>query len=146
MELSFTLVPLVAFLIAIVDFTMPIFLRSTFSHAVREGVRYGITYQTVPGKTQTESIQDVVMLHSMGFLQGQSGRDRIKVNYYSPTTFANQVGSGRNARGNIVEVSVEGYSWNWMVPLMRSNTPLTVQAASSDRLEQPPRTFVLPAP
>ena len=146
LEVGFALVPFLAISMAIIDFSIPIFLRTTFTHAVREGSRYGITYQLRPGKTQSQSIQDVVMEQSMGFLSGSTGRDMVKVRYYSSTTFVEQTGPNRNAGGNVLEVSVEGFTWQYMVPLWRTSPPLNIHATSSDRLEILPRGTAPPTP
>lgn len=145
-ELALVLVPTLALLLAIVDFSIPIFLSATFNHAVLEGVRYAITFQTLPGSSQTASIKQVVQTQAVGFLNGQAGLDRIQVKYYSPTTFVEVVGPAANANGNIVEVSVVGYTWNWIVPIWRSAAPLTISAISSDRLEVLPQGAARPDP
>jgi Flp pilus assembly protein TadG len=146
LELAMAIVPFLAISLSIVDFAFPIFLRTMLTHAVREGSRYGITYQTRTGKTHSQSIQDVVAEQALGFLAGTTGRDKIKVRFYSPTTFVEQTGSNRNISGNIVEVAIEGFSWQYMVPIWRTSTPLEIHALSSDRLETLPRNVTRPAP
>jgi hypothetical protein len=133
-------------ILAIIDFSMPIFLRSTFAHAVREGARYAITYQTQGGLSQTDSIKQVVQYNAAGFLPGTEGLSRITVKYYSPTTFAEVTGPTANRDGNIVEVAVRGYEWGWIAPLWRGNTPITINVASSDRLEVLPHGTPRPLP
>ena len=147
-ELGFTLVPMLAIMLAIVDYSMPIFFRSLMTHAVREGSRYGITFQTTSnGATQTASIQDIVMSQSAGFLTGTTGRSKVRVRYYNQVTFVEDTGPNRNADGNIVEVSVEGFQWNYMVPIYRTDTPsITINATSADRLESLPASATRPAP
>ena len=145
-EVGFALLPFLAISMAIIDFSIPIFLRTTLTHAVREGTRYGLTFQTRPGETHIQSVQDVVMEQSMGFLAGSPGRDKVHVRFYSPTTFVEQTGPDRNAGGNVLEVSVEGFTWQYMVPLWRSTDPIVIHATSSDRLELLPRGVVRPAP
>jgi Flp pilus assembly protein TadG len=147
-ELAFTLVPMLAIMLAIVDYSMPIFFRSLMTHAAREGSRYGITFQTTSnGATQTASIQDIVMSQSAGFLNGTTGRNKVKVRYYNQVTFVEDTGPNRNADGNIVEVSIEGFQWNYMVPIYRMDTPsITINAISADRLESLPAGAVRPAP
>jgi hypothetical protein len=145
-ELAFTLVPMMAILMAIVDYSMPIFFRSLFTHAAREGSRYGITYQTTSvGATQTASIQDIVMSQSAGFLAGETGRSMIQVHYFNP---AGEVfGPNRNAAGNIVVVNIQGFRWNHILPLYRMDTPsVLISASSADRLETLPAGSVVPAP
>ena len=48
--------------------------------------------------------------------------------------------------GNIVEVSINGYSWVPLVPIWRANTPLTINAISADRLEGLPAGTSPPTP
>lgn len=134
-ELAFILLPLMALLLAILDFSFAIFLRGTFQHAVREGVRYAVTSRTESGMGHDASIKSVVQRNAMGFLNGATGAEKIRIRYYVPGTLAETVS---NAGGNIVEVSVEGYNWGWMAPLMRSAVPLQVKSRSSDRMEPSP--------
>ena len=149
-ELALVLLPLMAMMMAIVDFSLPIFLRSTFTAAVREGCRYGITYNlTYNGTTypsQTAAITAVVQGNSMGFLSGASGASLIHVNYYSPVSpFGQVTGTGANTAGNIVEVTVQGFTWVSIAPIWRTNTPLSISAISADRLESLPSGQALPA-
>jgi hypothetical protein len=135
-----------ALMLAIVDYSMPVFLRATFVHAVREGVRYGVTYQTQPGLSHSESIKRIVQNNSMGFLMGTQGLDRIEVKFYSPVTFAQVTGPNANEGGNIVEVAVKDFEWNNMLPIWRSALPVRINAISSDRLETLPRGATVPVP
>ncbi len=147
MELAFTLLPMLAILFAIVDYAMPVFFRSLMTHAAREGSRYGITFQTESGASQTTSIQNVVMGQTAGFLNGETGRAKVKVRYYNQVTFAQDTGPSRNADGNIIEVSIEGFEWKHMLPLFRMSSPsVTINAASADRLESLPPGATRPAP
>jgi Flp pilus assembly protein TadG len=146
LEFALVFTPLMALMLAIVDYSMPVFLRSTFVHAVREGVRYGVTYRTEPGLSHTESIKRVVQNNSMGFLMGTQGLNRIQVKFYSPVTFLEVTGSNANEGGNIVEVAVRDYEWNNMLPIWRSALPVRINAISSDRLETLPRGVPTPAP
>lgn len=134
-EAAFVLVPLLALILGIADFGFATFLRATMQHAVREGARYGVTFQLKPGKCQDDSIKDVVVEQSMGFLSGTANRERIKVRYYHPDTFAEITSSAANSPGNLLEVSIEGYNYVWLGPLLRSAVPLTLSVRSSDRLE-----------
>jgi Flp pilus assembly protein TadG len=132
-ELALVLLPLLAILFAIIDFSLAVFLRSTFRHAAREGARYAVTGRLATGLGQDASIRAVVQKNAMGFLDGTSGAAKIFIRYYNPGTL---VETQSNAGGNIVEVSIEGYTWNWIAPVMRSGTPaLPVLARSSDRVE-----------
>lgn len=134
-ETGLVLVPLMAILFAIVDFGFVIFIKSTFQHAVREGTRYAVTSQTMSGMGQDASIKSVVQQNAMGFLNGSTGAAMIYIRYYDPVTL---VETTSNAGGNLVEISIEGYSWGWLAPLLRSATPLTIATRSSDRMEASP--------
>ena len=96
-EFALTILPTLALLLAITDFTIPIFLNTLFDHAVRSGVRYAITYRTQPGMSHSHSIQRVVQNNSGGFLSGDEGLQKIQVKYYSPVTFAEVTGANANA-------------------------------------------------
>jgi hypothetical protein len=146
LEFALVFTPLMALMLAIVDYSMPVFLRATFVHAVREGVRYGVTYQTQPGLSHSESIKRIVQNNSMGFLMGTQGLDRIEVKFYSPVTFAQVTGPNANEGGNIVEVAVKDFEWNNMLPIWRSALPVRINAISSDRLETLPRGATVPVP
>ncbi len=135
LETVLVLVPTLAMMLGILDFSMALFLRSTFHHACREGVRYAVTYQTVPGLGHDASIKSVVQQHAMGFLNGSSGADRIAVRYYTADTFQEVPA---NAPGNLVEISIENYQWGWILPLWRSATPLSMTARATDRMETLP--------
>lgn len=162
-EMALIMTPMMALLLAIVELSLPIFKKSTFTSAVREGCRYGITYQTAyQGTTygsQTEAIQAVVQANAMGFLNGPAGQNQIKVRYYDPNSspaFSEVTGtSNANRDGNILEVSVEGYTHNWMAPInwfwgsttfQFTTTNLTIAASSADRLETLPGGTGRPAP
>ncbi|MCS6953354.1 MAG: TadE/TadG family type IV pilus assembly protein [Bryobacterales bacterium] len=145
-ELSLVLVPTLALILAITDFAIAIFVRSALQHAVTEGVRYAITYRTIPGLSHSESIKQVVQQRALGFLAGASGLSKIRVRFYSQVTFTEATGPGANAAGNIVEVSVEDFSWSPIVPLWRSASPIVVRAAAADRLQSLPFGTPLPPP
>ena len=49
LETGLIILPFLALIMAVVDFGLAIFLQSTCQHAVREGVRYAVTYQTASG-------------------------------------------------------------------------------------------------
>lgn len=129
-ETALILLPLLALIFAFVDHGLAVFLQSTFQHAVREGVRYAVTYQTLPGQGHDASIRQVVMRQSLGFLRGRE--NLIRIRYFDPITFAEVPD---NIPGNIIEVSIEGYQFRWLAPLWRSSSPFFVTARAADRME-----------
>jgi Flp pilus assembly protein TadG len=146
-EWMFVLLPTFALITAFFDVSFALFSWSTIQNAVREGCRYAITFQTNGGQGQDASIATIVAQNSMGLVTVAGGL--IHVNYYgtNPATgvyslstaipFAN----GGNVPTNVVEVSVQGYPLNWMVPLsgtiatpLRSTSPATINVYSADVL------------
>ena len=158
-ELALIMTPFMALCLSIIELSWPIFKKSTFVDAVREGCRYGITFQTTyKGTTyssQTAAIKAVVEDNSMGFLT-TSNASLINVKYYDQVTFADVTGtSTANADGNIVQVSVNGYTHNWINPVnwiygstrfQVTGSPLTINATSADRLESLPTGSTRPSP
>jgi Flp pilus assembly protein TadG len=156
-ELALVITPFLALCLAIIELSLPIFKKSTFTSAMREGCRYGITYQTTYNGTtyssQTAAIKAVVEGNSMGFLNA-SNANLISVKYYDSVTFADVTASAiPNGDGNIVEVSLSGYTHSWMVPInwtfgsqsfQVTTNPLTINAISADRLESLPIGSVRP--
>jgi hypothetical protein len=122
-------------MLAIVDFSMAIFIRSSFQFAVREGVRYAVTYQTMPGMCQDASIKQTVKDSAVGFLSDPSHDTKIKVRFYDPITLVEVTGVNSNKPGNLVEVGVEGYQWSWIAPLWRTASPFVVNVYAMDKTE-----------
>jgi len=131
-EAALCLIPFMAATIGIIDVSLGIYIRETFQHAVREGTRYAITYQTVDGLCHIPSIKKRVKLHSMDFLSDAQVDAYVKVKFYLPDGSAE---SGENKPGHLVEVSIENYEWKWIAPLWRSNEPLKITVRSSDKME-----------
>jgi Flp pilus assembly protein TadG len=140
-EFGLTIVPLFGFVFLIIDLAWMIFAQVTLQNAVRAGVRYAVTGQTETGKGQDASIKDVVQANAMGFLAGADGLSDIVITYYNPVTLAT---TNSNAGGNIVKVSISGFSLSPFGPIMRSATPITITATASDRMEGSPLTGTPP--
>lgn len=87
-ESSFALLPLMALLFGVIDIAFAVFVRNTMQFAVRQGVRYAVTSQTMPGMGQDQSIKTTVATYSMGLLDGLSpthdGMSQISITYYDP--------------------------------------------------------------
>ena len=134
--------PVLALLWGTLDVAFAIFIKNTMNFAVRQGVRYAVTSQTMPGLGQDASIKTTVETYSLGLADALSadhnGMNRISITYYDPVSLAPVTGPGSNAGGNIVVVTASGLSWAWMVPLMRSSAPLQFSVASADVMEASP--------
>ena len=141
-EGALALLPLTAIMFGVLDISVAILVKNTMQLAVRQGVRYAVTSQTLNGMGQDRSIKTVVQKYSLGFLQymypDSDPLDRIAVTYYDPVTLAPLTGAGSNSGGNIVVVSATGLSWAWLVPLLRSVTPLQFSVSSADLMEATP--------
>jgi len=134
--------PLITFVLGVVDISFAVFVKSTLLFAVRQSVRYAVTSRTIGGMGQDDSIRTVMRGYSAGLVDALSpnhdGMKQISINYYDPVTLAPLSGAGSNSGGNIVVVSASGMSWAWMFPLLRSASPLHFSVASADIMEASP--------
>jgi len=118
LETALVIIPLFAVLLGILDFSVAIFAMDTMEYAAREGVRYAVLQQAGGTGHQDDALRTAVKNNSLGFLT--SAQDPlIHIDYYSLDPASNTwisagSGSGSNAGGNLVKVSVQGFSWLWM--------------------------------
>lgn len=150
-EMALIFLPMLVMFFGILDVSMVVFLQNTMMHATREGARFAMTFSsTYNGNScaasQAACIQQVVETNGFGFLNG-SKASYITVNYYTandltnpvmvcnatctlqghlPQTLSNgTVVSYPNQSGNIVEVVVSNYPWNWLFPVSATSYSLT---------------------
>jgi Flp pilus assembly protein TadG len=135
-EFSLVMIPMFGILFLVVDLAWMLFARATLQYAVREGVRYAVTGQTLTGMGQDNSIRTVVQQNSMGILAGSTGASLISISYFDPNN--NLSATTSNAGGNVVQVSVAGLTVFPMAPLYRSKSPVSLSAVSSDVVESSP--------
>jgi len=136
LEGAFVLVPIVMLVVGSTDFLLGLFVRNTLQNAVREGCRYAVTSRTVAGLGQRESIQRVVRDQALGFVTADA---QVNVKFFDKDGFGELTGSGANAGGNVVQVSIANYRWNWIVPrLLGAGPALVINVTSSDLLEPSP--------
>ena len=139
-EFNLVLIPMLSLIFLAVDTAWAIYSKSALQEAVREGVRYGVTGQTVAtGTCLDQSIKDVVVEYSMGFLTS-SNQSSISIAYYSPTApGTNLAGSaGATAGGNILQVNVTGVPVKLLAPFFITTAPMTLSASATDVLESSP--------
>ena len=132
-EVTLILLPLLGLIFLLLDLSMVIFLRSTFQHAVREGVRYGITGANDTGPCQDDSIKAIVKKDALGFLNSATASSKIHVHFTSPVSGS----QSNNAPGNIIQVSVEAYIYNPLAPFGHSGSPY-IWARAYDVMEPYP--------
>jgi len=174
LEMALGFLPLIALMFGIMDFSFSIFMQSSFQNATREAVRFGITYNLTYNGTaytsQTAAMTAVAQNNTFGFLSSSltlpdhtAASSKIQVNYYFPdnlsapatvsqlphttTTTPSYIITNLNQTGNVVEVRVNAYPWNWMVPLphFMPGSGINLSASSLDVLEGlPVGTFTYP--
>lgn len=155
MESVLTFIPTLAMFLGVVDVSLVIFLQSTLTNATLEGVRWAITYQSsYDGSScagsQATCIAQVVQDNCYGFLNG-SLKNLVTVNYYTanslgspvetcnsgtctqggtlPQTLSNgTVVTYANQPGNVVQVMVQNYPWNWLFPVGATGYHLTARS------------------
>lgn len=146
LESALVLLPTLAIIVGIVDVAFGVFTHTTLQHAVREGTRYAVTYSVKSGMGHDASIKSVVQANAMGFLASDTALQKVYVRYYDPVTFVELTGTGSNSPGNLVEISVEGLTRNWIAStLLGRLSPMNFNIRSSDRMEGLPSGISLPA-
>ncbi len=134
-ESALILIPFLTILFAIIDFNIFLFVRTTMQHAVREGVRYAVTYQTMTGLGHDASIKSVVQAQSMGFLNGTSGANMISIKYFRASDLTEVT---TNLPGNIIEVKVNNFRWPWISQWFAFGASPYINVAADDRMEALP--------
>ena len=139
-ELSMTLVPVLAFTFGIFDIGLMQFRWMTLQNAVREGSRYAVTFATDGTHGQDLSIKETVEQYGLGMVKASDSPATIFVNYYAPTAVNTAIScdthvsgcsaAGGNIPGNIVEVSVSA-PFSWMAPLSGTYGPNNTYASGA---------------
>ena len=151
LEFTLALLPMVVMMFVLLDVAWGMYVKSTLMYAVRVGVRVGITITgtqaSTASKDLTTMVKDTVQANALGLLAGSTGRAKIKVNYIQPpapnsTAAAVDVSTQNsgNVPGNIMQVSIQGFSLGPLVPrifgwrtLDMSST--TIGAIAADLIE-----------
>ncbi len=148
-EMALVLIPMLVMFFGILDVSMILFLQGTLMNATQQGTRFAITFGSTYNGTSCASSQSTcvvaaVQQNAFGFLSGTKS-NLITVNYYTannlstpiescnagtctlngtlPQTLTNGVVVNyANQPGNIVEVVVNNYPWNWMFPVSAKGT------------------------
>lgn len=151
-EMALVLIPMLVMFFGILDVAMVVFLQSTLMNATQQGTRFAITFSssyngTSCATSQATCIAAAVQTNAFGFLSGTKA-NLITVNYYTannlstpietcnagtctvngtlPQTLSNgTVVTYANQPGNIVEVVVANYPWNWLLPISAKGYSVT---------------------
>ena len=148
MEFTLALLPMLVMIFTLLDASWAIFVKCSLSYAVRQGVRRGITITgtqaTAAGSDLTSMIKLTVQQSALGLLAGDSGLAKIKVNYIQPPAYDSNAASvdvsGQsygNSPGNILQVSIQGFSLSPLMPRIfgwgtaadKASTAISVVAA-----------------
>jgi Flp pilus assembly protein TadG len=164
LEAALVFMPLFALLLGIADFSFSMFLMGLFESASRDAARYATTFNLAyNGNTytsMTKVAQQIVINETLGFISSSNVNTYVQVNYYFPDQLSSPATSAElphtwtdsntppdtytinyvNAPGNVVEVRVVGYPWNWMVPIhnFMPGSGMTIGSESVDVLQQLP--------
>lgn len=145
-EFTFTFLPFLAIITALISMSWAIFAKSALQYAVKVAVRTGITVDKVAAGTSdlTTIVKNIVLTNSFGFLQNTS---LIHVHYYQPPSpgstgpvvDVSTVTTGStpgNYPGNIMVVSVDGFTLPTLIVRIfgwnqndKSATTITVSSA-----------------
>jgi len=148
LEFTFTVIPLLAFVTALVDTGWGIFAKSTMQWAVHEGLRYGITVTgTQASKANsdlTTMVKNDVVNQSLGLLSGK-GLSYIHVNFFMLDSASGTLdlvnGDPNGDRSpNIMQVSVDSYPLPALMARIfnyafADTAPTTISAAAADEIE-----------
>ena len=174
LEGSLVFMPFFALVFGIADFSMAMFIIGAFQDSARDAARmastYNLTFQGTTYSSQTAAVKAVMYAGTFGFITSSNDTTNhyVQVNYYFPDnlstpatcvsgcnhTWTDSKGQTttinyENQPGDVVEVRVVGYPWNWMVPLnnFMPGKSITLGAEAVDVLQGlPPGTSTPPAP
>src|SRR5580692_11355412 len=164
LEAALIFLPMMAMFLGIIDVSLAVYIQSTLTSSAREGTRFAITYQSSYNgvscaSSQATCIESVVQTYAVGVPGGLSS-SYITVNYYTANDLSNPVEACSNGScstavctvstctlpqtlsnyanqpGNIVQVVIANYPWNWLMPLpgFTAGKSVTLGANSIDVL------------
>jgi Flp pilus assembly protein TadG len=140
-EAGLTVVLIFGLLFLLMDLALAIFVKATLQQAVRAGVRFAVTAQTLPSQSyMNDSIISVVQSNSLRLLNGTQGACKIAISYFNPAGTA-----GTAAGGNVVQVAVNGYNYMPLGPILKSGSPVPINVVSADVMEPCPVAGCPPA-
>jgi Flp pilus assembly protein TadG len=159
LEGALVFLPFFAIIFGIADFSMSAFIMGLLQEDAREACRfattYNLTYKGTTYSTQTAAIKQIMIDGSLGFITSSTVGNYVQLNFYFPDNLSTVATSSAlpytwtdskgqtqtisyvNNPGNVVEVRVVGFPWNWMVPLpnFMPGTKITFGAEAVDILQ-----------
>jgi Flp pilus assembly protein TadG len=163
-EFALVFILLLTMIVGMFEFTWVLFLRATFHHAVREGVRYAITGN--PGPSGLDSaIKQRIKQSAFGLLSDADLNNHVSIEFFDPACpsgatcpagGAASAGQAAALAGSIVRVGINCYSLTPITNLVRKNPqtgaafPFALTVTASDKMEPfpgaPPNRGTLAAP
>jgi len=144
-EFGLCFVLFITFVVAAFEFSWVLFVKATFHHAVREGVRAAITGQAGGGYANNHDgyVKSVIKANSVGLLDDDALDAHVQIDYLEPNGACGQplCPAVDAAAGNIVQVSIQCYEIFPVTSMFRGrdaegNTrPITISVSSADRME-----------
>lgn len=171
LEGSLMFLPFFAIILGIADFSMALFITGAFQEATEDAARftttYNLTYNGTTYTTQTAAAKAVVYSETFGFINAtnDAANGYVSVNYYFPNDLTTPATCATNCNyswtdsngntstveydnqpGDIVEVRVSGFPWNWMAPIptIMPGKSITLGADAADILQGLPGTMSAP--
>ena len=153
LEFTLAFLPLLMMTLMITDVAWAIFAKSTLAYAARAGLRVGVTttgtQATKAGLDLTSMVKRSVAANAQGLLGSLSTDPRratVKVHYYRPLAASTQdicadLTPNNLKPGDIMTVSIEGYSLGPLVPRILGwnqgidNSPTNISTIAVDRIE-----------
>ena len=122
-EITLYIMPTFATIFGFLDIGMILFTWNTMQNAVREGVRYAITYQMNGATTHRQAIKNKTAQWMIGWVSATETSATagtlpyVDVLFYQP---GGSVAVNSNATGNVIEVSIKNYPYKYMAPFSGS--------------------------
>jgi len=170
-ETALMFLPFFGLILGIADFSMALFITGAFQQAARDAAQftttYNLTYNGTTYGSQTAAAKAIIYAESFGFINASNDNANhyVQVNYYLPNdlsspatctnncdyTWTDSNGTSytiqyENAPGDVVEIRVVGFPWNWMAPLggIMPGTGISLGAEAVDILQGLPSTLSTP--
>ena len=134
-EFSLVILPTFALIFMAMDLAWILFGWASIQEGVREGVRFGVTGQTINKACLGDSVKQVVTRYAFGFANTPA---IIDVKYLDPTTLLPITDNTGPIGGNVLKVTVSGVSIGTFGPIFRQFSPISLAATSSDVIEPSP--------
>jgi Flp pilus assembly protein TadG len=142
--------PLMALIFGILDFSMALFITGALQEAARDACRftttYNLTYNGTTYTTQTKAAQAVVNYYFPDDLTTPATCATNCDHTWTDSKGNSSTVNYDNQPGDVVEVRVVGFPWNWMVPLpwFMPGKSITLGAEAADILQSLPSTLTAP--